>query len=98
MKELKKILSQEGIAFDAVDQHYKCFAHIFNLCVQDILKLLCSNADLFESSSEENNVDENDGEDDDEDSEGETFQEENTEAFSRVVYNVRETFKKIRCS
>lgn len=91
VKELKKILFTAGIEFDEVYQHFKCFAHIFNLCVQDILKLLCSTADIFEPSLE---IDEPD----DEDTVEEAYEETDAEAFSLVVYNIRETFKKIRNS
>lgn len=40
MITLKNILVNEGIDFPAVDQHFKCFAHIKNLGAQDTLKLL----------------------------------------------------------
>ncbi|OXU16505.1 hypothetical protein TSAR_009411, partial [Trichomalopsis sarcophagae] len=36
MKELSIILKKDDIAFDAEDQHFRCFAHILNLGVQDI--------------------------------------------------------------
>lgn len=40
MYELETLLKAEYIKFSAEDQHFRCIAHILNLAVQDVLKLL----------------------------------------------------------
>lgn len=40
IRELQLILQSEGINFDCEDCHFRCFAHILNLGVQDILREL----------------------------------------------------------
>lgn len=99
MQELKTMLSQEGIDFDVENSHFRCFPHILNLAVQDILKLLNANAEI-ENFQDVNG--ENDGNDfDDNVTEGDDTDEENEEdvddgAFSETIDKVRSLFKKIR--
>jgi uncharacterized protein YpuA (DUF1002 family) len=38
MKHLENSCQNEHIKFDAIDNHCRCFAHIMNLVVQEILK------------------------------------------------------------
>ena len=38
MKYLENSCQNEYIHFDAIDNHCRCFAHIMNLTVQEILK------------------------------------------------------------
>lgn len=38
--EFGKILKNQNIYFDVENQHFRCFAHILNLGVQDVLKLI----------------------------------------------------------
>lgn len=45
IEELGKILQDKGQIFNPQDQHFRCFAHILNLGVQDILKLLKGNTE-----------------------------------------------------
>jgi hypothetical protein len=38
MNHLEIACRNESIHFSAIDNHCRCFAHIMNLCVQEILK------------------------------------------------------------
>lgn len=40
ISELGEILNNKNIAFNIEDQHFRCFAHVLNLAVQDILKVM----------------------------------------------------------
>ncbi|CAB0030851.1 unnamed protein product [Trichogramma brassicae] len=82
--ELSKILEKDDADFDREDQHFRCLAHVLNLGVQDILKLM-----------EFSGVD---SEDDDYDSDD--YQRGNQEAntITNVVNKIRQLHKKIRNS
>lgn len=43
--ELRTMLHNDGIYFNSEDSHFHCFAHILNLGVQDIMKILCPKYD-----------------------------------------------------
>lgn len=60
LQEFEKILHKQGIEFDCEDQHFKCFAHVLNLAVQDILKTL--KADVFEEEKLDGSDSESDSE------------------------------------
>ena len=40
MENLEELLSDKEIEFNAEDQHFRCFAHIINLGVQEISKTI----------------------------------------------------------
>jgi len=40
MEELQILMENNDIRFDAKQQHFRCFAHISNLGIQDTLKLM----------------------------------------------------------
>ena len=111
--ELKILLMKEGIAFDSIDQHFRCFAHILNLGVQDTLKLLGVKVDdrdkintvgeeIEKIDQEDKQIIENDdySEVDQDSSEDEYNFDEYDEVSetSYIVFKVRETVKKIRSS
>lgn len=104
--ELEKLLVPKKIDFDSEDQAFKCFAHVINLAVQDIMKLLTAASiendeedvceegkdyDVEESDEEEIDVEESEEE--------ESMSEGNGEAIlSQVIFRIRSTCKKIRRS
>lgn len=54
IKELKELLKKKNIDFDVEDSHFKCFPHILNLCVQDVLQLLNCDANVEQIQENEN--------------------------------------------
>jgi len=41
MEELQVLMEENDICFDTIkQQHFRCFAHILNLDIQDTLKLI----------------------------------------------------------
>lgn len=82
-------MENEKLNFDPTDQHFRCFAHILNLGVQDVLKLinvnLDSSAHCVQSEESESDV-----------SEGENYDSDNV--FGNVIVKIRNTAKKIRFS
>ena len=97
MKELSVLMKNEGIEFDSDNQHFRCFAHILNLAVQDILKLM--NSPLNENSKltiEESTTAECAETSDYFDSDEEVNEVEDT--FAYVILKIRNTSKKIRQS
>ena len=40
IKELGTMMEKQQLKFNIEDQHFRCFVHILNLGVQDVLKLL----------------------------------------------------------
>jgi len=101
IQELSVLMNNESIVFDIEDQHFRCFPHIINLAVQDVLKLI--NVDIKQyhndiySDNEYNhsNEDENENELSDD---GDNINENGNEIFSHIINNIRNTFKKIRRS
>lgn len=91
IQELKKLLDNDGIEFDVENQHFKCFLHIFNLGVQDILHLVNEN-----SSFMDNNDKDVDGDDDLDDEELDEEDIEHDNFFNRIIIKIRKTFKKLR--
>lgn len=99
IRELDVLMKKEKIDFNIEDQHFRCFSHIMNLGVQDVLKLI--NIEVTESSefccteaSDKNNVDDDEFYDDDIDS----VNEDDNEVFLNVIAKIRKTCKKVRVS
>ena len=86
-------MENEKIDFNVDDQHFRCFSHIMNLAVQDVLKLLNVNVP-DEINFYEKKIDDDDEED--------FYSDDETDAtnniFSNLIYKVRSTSKKIRNS
>lgn len=57
MTELAKLMSAENINFDPTNQHFRCFAHIINLAINDMLRLIQSNIDKVDEKMDEDESD-----------------------------------------
>lgn len=53
LKELEPLMVSDGIDFDPINQHYRCFAHVINLAVNDMLRVVQSNVDEIEDTEED---------------------------------------------
>lgn len=105
IEELGKLMDLEGIDFDTQDQHFRCFPHILNLAVKDILKLINIDSensmyvDLTKLKLDDEDEDEDeDTEDSDLDSEEALENHEELGKFSELITKVRSVTKKIRKS
>lgn len=58
MKELEPLMVAENINFDPNNQHFHCFAHVINLAVNDMLRLIQSNIDEMGDESSESDDEE----------------------------------------
>lgn len=97
IKELKILLEAENIPFDVEDQHFRCFLHIFNLSVRDILNLVNKNSEI--TTDNENECVDEEG-NDEEENESDT-QEENDgingeNVFYNIILKIRTIVKKLR--
>lgn len=81
ISNLGDMLQNESISFDKENQHFRCFSHILNLGVQDVLKFLNVEASNNESNSS--------SEDDDSDI---SDTDSDTKTLNSVM-KVRKTFK-----
>lgn len=107
--ELSQLMEESGYKFDPINQHFRCFAHILNLGVQDILKNIHATSDeeysvdleeteeCFEKSSD---IDEDSEEEYliNEDIRHENILESHLFNFSpaSIIYKLRRTIIKIR--
>lgn len=108
LAQFQSILRDKGVNFNATDQHFRCFAHILNLGVQDTLKFLriknekrdkltidCDERNQNCSDDVENlSSDQNSSSDDDD------FDDviSNNDEMTNVITKVRKVCKKIRLS
>lgn len=97
IQELSMLMDNDGIVFDTEDQHFRCFAHIINLAIQDVLKLINIKQCLNNLYSDTNEYNDSEDEHEDELSDDDMNANEN-EIFSRIINNIRNTCKKIRRS
>ena len=97
IKELSVLLTSKNIDFDADDHHFRCFPHILNLAVQDVLKLL--NVDFDENVHIESNqsLDESNELLDCSSSSDESL-DTTVNRFSNIIFEIRNACKKIRKS
>lgn len=93
------MLEKENINFEVEDSHFRCFPHILNLCVQDILALLKCSAHIEENQDEESSssvIEESDDGDEDEDEDKDDDPDIFEEEFAEIVVKIRKLFTKIR--
>lgn len=91
MTEFKQILSGKNVAFDSEDQHFRCFPHIINLGVQDLLKLINSQSNfIMDNQLGSMDIEE------EEDSDHEQSVDLDDSQFSQIISNIRNTFIKLR--
>ena len=107
MQELGVLMKKEKINFDVNDKHFRCFAHIANLGVQNMLKLINigpakdNGASYFSESIVEtilNDDIENENFSDNDSSILDTNNEDESQIFSNIITKVRSISKKIRYS
>ncbi|CAG9814001.1 unnamed protein product [Phaedon cochleariae] len=94
MSELSKIIHEKhGKLFDEEDQHFRCIAHVLNLAVQDLLKILKIENDGADAEIEA------DTEDEEMEIENENCDdEEDTNVDTSPVLKIRALCKKIKAS
>lgn len=98
IEELKTILENENIEFDINDQHFRCLAHVLNLGVQDILKLMqvvCENDSSEEY--EEEYLNSEDAEYSDADEEISEIDQETNDLNPNSVANLVKKVRKLHC-
>lgn len=88
-------MNNEGIDFNIEDQHFQCFAHIMNLAVQDVLKLINIDIKQCHNNPYSNSKEHNDSEDK---HENELSDKMNENEIFYQINNIRNTCKKIRRS
>lgn len=105
MAELKYLMEDAGYKFDNVNQHFRCFAHIMNLAVQDVLKILKVHDNDDQKVNDFENEPVHDMNDDDTNEANDEFSDVKFEdddfgdsnPFTAIT-KLRNTFKKIRNS
>ena len=99
IRELKVLMENENIDFDIEDQHFRCFSHIMNLGVQDVLKLINIEITEFTKSTESFKDKTSDMDDDtDEDDYYDDVDADEHELFLNFITKIRKTCKKVRFS
>lgn len=99
IQEFSELMDNEGIVFDTEDQHFRCFAHIINLAVQEVLKLINVNIKQRYNNLYLDTNEYNDSEDEHENELNDDEMNENeNKFFSHIINNIRNTCKKIRQS
>ncbi|XP_058803449.1 uncharacterized protein LOC131671209 [Phymastichus coffea] len=93
ISELGQLLRDDDIDFDIQDQHFRCLAHVLNLSVQDILKLM-----KISSENVDDSIEYSEGENSDiSDEESEDFQL-NDFSIANLISKIRQLHRKIRNS
>lgn len=93
--ELGSLLASEGIQFNTEDQHFRCFAHVLHLAVQDLfeaMNVICPQ-DLA-TDNDDASVDDEAEYFEDDDNE----KEQDLPPIAKIISKIRKTFKKIRRS
>lgn len=86
-------MNNEGIIFNIEDQHFRCFAHIINLAVQDVLKLI--NVDIKQCyNNPYSDLNEYNSSEDEHENELSDDEMNENEIFYQIINNIRNTCKK----
>ena len=97
IRQLGTLMRSENIEFDVEDQHFRCFSHIINLAVQDILKLIkfdVENSSFKDLYTDENEVSDNESFSDD----SSDYDHADDNVLSNSVAKIRVICKKVRYS
>lgn len=94
--EFGKILRDKNIDFEVNDQHFRCLAHIINLAVQDVLKLMGIGVKVSKINDLESQEDDHDEEDEFSFESDEETSEDNE--IAGIVNKIRKLLIKIRNS
>lgn len=87
LSELAILMDANDLSLDPVNQHFRCFAHVINLAVNDMLRIVQANIhDVNEKDEEEDDEDD----DNNEDVEGGDC--------TRVLSKLKTVFKKVKYS
>lgn len=91
LAELAPLMAADNLPFSSVNQHFRCFAHVINLAVNDMLRVVQSDVDNVSEKDD-------DAEEEDEDEEVEEGEKSSYVDCTRVLTKLKTIFKKVKYS